>query len=364
MRLERPLSQHLDDRVDEAALARVWGRLRTPRRRPGPSRLLLGAGLGACAIVGALVLFESAADAPRASGSGAVEAALGPLEATETATPHTLGDGSRLRLEPGARIDRLAVNEHRVLLHHVRGRALYEVVSRPSRSFIIDAGTISIEVTGTRFVVDRGAERVRVEVYEGAVVVRGAGIPDRVSRVASGDVLEVPLVGAAPDDPGAPDPGAPDPGAVPVAPRRPSPDTRPPDARAQVEDWLARADRARADGRPGDAVEPLEQVAARGGRRGALAHHTLGRLWMDELGRRDRAAEAFAQALEGDLPASLVAPALYRRFLCLRDREAGAARGAATAYLRARPRGPHAEELRGWLDASAADPDAVTRETP
>jgi transmembrane sensor len=135
-------------------------------------------------------------------------------------------------------------------------------------------------------------------------------------------------------------------------PRAASPVSEP---SAPVEDsvatWTEQADRARREGRFGDAVAPLEEVAARGGPRGALASYTLGRLYMDELQQPARAAEALALALALGLPANLEEPARHRRVQALRRSDVLGAEDAARDYLEAHPAGPHAEEVRSWLDA-------------
>ena len=143
--------------------------------------------------------------------------------------------------------------------------------------------------------------------------------------------------------------------ALPPDPAPPeSPAPRLPSQPAERVDWLAEADRARGEGRPADAVAPLERVAASGGRRAALAHYTLGRLWMDELDEPARAADALASAIDAGLPRTLEEPARHRHWAAL----VGAGRTeraveAARAYLAEHPDGAHADPIRRWLEPHA-----------
>ena len=354
-RLQRPLSRHLDPDVDEAALARIWARRRPPRsRRALPVGILVGASLVLVVFALRAVLTSDPASSPSLA---AIEAGSAPHRAT-------LPDDSTLLLSAGARVEPLMLDPTRVLLHQRRGRVEYRVAPDPGRRFLVEAGAVSVEVTGTRFVVDRDVDPVNVEVLEGSVIVRGDGLPDRVVRLGPGESISSPVVsqtrGAAPTETLAPpaepaelvpdEVGAPVPGREPPTGETPSEPTAPPMVQPNaVSDWLAEADLARREGRFRDAVAPLSRVASAGGPQSAVASYSLGRLYMDELGDPAAAALAMQHALTAGLPTNLREPARHRHFRALLRSDVLGASDAADAYLASHPDGPHAEEVRQWL---------------
>ena len=137
------------------------------------------------------------------------------------------------------------------------GRARFDVVHDPARRFVVEAGPVSVEDLGTQFVVERAGARTRVSVERGRV---------RVAWAGGAIELGVGQAGLFP----------------------------PPD---EVDQLLRAADRARARGRPAEALPPLEQLLREhdGDARAPLGAFTLGRVY-DELGRRREAAAAYARA--------------------------------------------------------------------
>jgi ferric-dicitrate binding protein FerR (iron transport regulator) len=137
------------------------------------------------------------------------------------------------------------------------GRARFDVVHDQARRFRVEAGPVSVEVLGTQFVVERAGARTRVSVERGRV---------RVAWAGGATELGVGQTGFYP----------------------------PPD---EVDQLLRAADRARARGRPAEALPPLEQLLREhvDDVRAPLGAFTLGRVY-DELGRRREAAAAYARA--------------------------------------------------------------------
>jgi Flp pilus assembly protein TadD len=181
----------------------------------------------------------------------------------------------------------------------VKGAARFEVVKDPSRRFRVKAGPVTVEVIGTRFLVERQGASVKVNVERGLVRVAGPGVT-RLLRAGE----SVTVAGDGP------------------------------------EAWLAEADAARAAGRPAEAVAPLRHVIARrDDARAPLAAFTLGRV-LAELGRMREAAEAFAQAREIDPRGELAGDALAREAEAwAKAGEPAKARARALEYLRRYPEG-------------------------
>ncbi len=215
--------------------------------------------------------------------------------------------------------------------------------------FVIDAGPVDVRVVGTRFRVERSADRWWVGVDEGVVAVTA---PEGSWSVEAGFALELragdPEAQLRPlDDPDRvrslllPElPVLPEPEVAPVVvmPATPEPpafalddlraevlrgrleaaegalrarlETHPEDA----DSALLLADVLRKDGRAGEAVEVCVQV---GGPRRAEARYRAGVLLQDRIGDPVRAAEMFGDALDGGGLGALVPDARRRLGLAL-----------------------------------------------
>lgn len=102
----------------------------------------------------------------------------------------TLRDGSQLQLNAATEIEvRYSWRQRQVDLRH--GEALFDVARNPYRPFVIDSGLAQITVRGTRFVVNRLPDRLRVSVDHGLVEVASSRQPDEVWQVGAGQVVEV-----------------------------------------------------------------------------------------------------------------------------------------------------------------------------
>lgn len=102
----------------------------------------------------------------------------------------TLRDGSELQLNAATQIDvRYSWRQRHIDLRE--GEALFDVARNPYRPFVIDSGLAQITVRGTRFVVNRLPDKLRVSVDHGLVEVASARHPDEIWHVSAGQVVEV-----------------------------------------------------------------------------------------------------------------------------------------------------------------------------
>jgi len=388
--LPRPVSKVLREPVDEASIQRMWRGVSARRAgRATTRRPLWAASAFAVAMVALALVWLVPRDA--APLRLATDAEIGELSvaSSEVASESVvLSDGSRLTLAPGATLTPLENSGTRFAALLVGGHLGVEVVPGGPRHWIFECGLATVEVVGTRFSLDRTPTRVRVEVTEGVVLVRGERVPDRVRRLVAGEWLEVtaaagtqaaiepapaeepPLPPAAANS--APEEAVP-PAAATAAPGRPAGSWRElarqgayKDAyrslgdrgiaqeatASNVDDLLALADVARLSGHPAEAVAPLRRVLDEhsGDGRAAVAAFTLARLQLDSLGQAAGAAQSFARALQLGLPGPLVEDARAR--LVEAHARAGnqeAARSAAEQYQTQYPAGRHAAAVRRWV---------------
>lgn len=103
-----------------------------------------------------------------------------------------LRDGSELQLNGGTHLQvRFDGTQRRIELQ--RGEVIFDVVHDNDRPFVIEAGQTRVTVLGTRFVVDRLGERLRVSVARGRVRVESQ---DQQQQLHAGEVLEVQADGS------------------------------------------------------------------------------------------------------------------------------------------------------------------------
>jgi transmembrane sensor len=214
-----------------------------------------------------------------------------------------LRDGSRVVIEtPDTRITKQSEVDREVIFELSAGAARFDVAHRPERTFRVQAGPVQVEVIGTAFRVERQSERTLVAVDGGCVRVSWSGGSKELS---AGEHGVFPLVE---DDVAVTDP--PSPSTIPLL------STAPPLANARpagvssavvgdgirgassAEELFAKADRARAGGRPVEAAQALRELTQRFSRdaRAPLAAFTLGRLLLENLHQPAEAARAFGQA--------------------------------------------------------------------
>lgn len=321
--LRSPIQRILRGPIDDVAVARMWRGIRQGRAAASRVRRRIVA-------VAALVFLTAAAfvvaqqirphNVPQVSAvlSLADGSPLRPaaFESARSEAAWSLSDGSRLSFAPGTRWEPLA-NSPAELVSSVRaGATTFDVKPGGPRRWVIEAGPVSVEVVGTRFVVARDAERVRVAVERGAVLVRGEAVPDKVQRLVAGQQLVVPLVQSAPATPPSASEAATEHGA-PTAPPTwferaragkfaevyDALGTRGIELEAErtrsIERLLSLSDVARRSGHPEAAVVPLQRILDEHPARpeAGLSAVTLGRLFLDQLDQPRAAARAFERAL-------------------------------------------------------------------
>jgi len=366
--------------ADEARVQRVWTEVARRRRTPRAPIGRWTFAIAACVLAFVAWSTFELAPAERSTAPSAEPAAL--RLANEAPLPARLrgevrlSDASRVVVEEDARLDVLANDTRALGLALRRGRARFEVTPGGPRSWNVDAGAVSVQVVGTVFEVARSREGVAVSVERGAVLVRGASVPDRVQRLEAGQRLFVPS--ETPSDPPVPraadetnDVDAADDAAD--APARETPwrtelaqrrydrafealgadgharETR----RARdVADLWELADVARFSGHPSEAAVPLRRLVTEhpNDPRAALAAYTLGRLELDALGAPHAAAESFARSEALGLPEALREAAAASHVEALgRAGRRDDARMAAERYVLRHPEGARRVQVERWL---------------
>ena len=268
------------------------------------------------------------------------------------AAPLELDDGSRVLLEPGARLQVLTNDGAQFVTVLDRGAARFELSPGGSRRWIVETPVATVEVVGAAFRIERSPGRLVVDVQRGIVLVRGDRVPGRLVRLTDGQRIEVDAVAPVVSAPPAPRPPAP---AAPSAGPRPRPRSpaRPAAATKQapptLDDALREADRLRAAGDARAAADLLERALASAPRDAVagLAWFTLGRIRADQLDQPERAAHAFAQVIALGQPPSLIEDAHQRRVeALLHAGRRGEAATALGAFERAFPSSERAAALR------------------
>jgi transmembrane sensor len=272
--------------------------------------------------------------------------------------------GARVAFADGSSIDarrgelELLENERDRLRVWLRdGAATFDVTPGGTRRWIVEAGSVTVEVMGTRFDVRVVEERVRVDVGRGRVFVRGPTVPRGGVMLGAGESVEASVadLGAAlspRSEVAGPLASSPRPRSAESEATSPERgDTRPRRARDASElqaSALDRADTLRAQGRAREAIHELISVAddPRTDRtERALAAFTAGKL----LAESDDHAEAIRSF---ELASTLGLGEPLREDACARRAESLAAlrdprmAEAVDEYLARYPRGRHVERLR------------------
>jgi len=379
----RELIPHWDVERAERLYAgtRQLTRRRTVRRAAVGSLAALAA---AAALAFGVGRSGSSGSAEGSEGSAKLELAAGSRSpAAEAPNAHTLrlADGSRAELA-GARTDLevLENNENRISVRLEAGRALFDVVHNPLRSFTVEAEPYRVEVIGTVFHVERDGNDVRVGVTRGKVRVYGPlGAEDVVAGQLKRFTRAVATAAGEPGSPAVKPLTAAQDDAETVRPVRAAKRRAAPDAtwrslsqsgqydaafeslrRGSVVDddpaaLMDAADAARLSGHPSNAVRYLESVVQRHGRSpvAPLAAFTLGRVYLDQLGQPGQAAAAFERARKLSPNGSLAQDALAREVEALsKGGNAQKAYQRAQEYLRRYPSGQRvrAVQLYGGLE--------------
>ncbi len=277
---------------------------------------------------------------------------LGPGAARESqAGAQVLADGTRIIPDGPTTVIAKAVEADNDVLYELRaGGAHFEVARRPSRTFRVHAGPVTVQVIGTRFGVVRSDDRSRVSVTEGRVLVSWWGGSRELAAGEEGMFPPEPEAGNGPSAPAAPT-------APPAAPAgAPSTRRRAPDPGPDV--LFAHADRARQAGKPELAIAQLRTVIDRfpGDPHAQAAAFTIGRLQLESLHQPRQAAASFEQARVLARGAPLAEDALAREVdAWAAAGEPAQARRRAELYRQQYPNGSRlAAVLRvGGLEKSA-----------
>jgi transmembrane sensor len=285
-------------------------------------------------------------------------------------------DGSSVTAMTGdARAEPVEVGPSAVTVRLGSGAARFSVTPNAARTFRVLARDATVTVLGTVFTVALEPDGVRVAVERGRVHVewpageRILGVGEQVlageERIHPEGPASAPTPDASPSDRVAPH-------ASGVPATAPSWRSLAQDgdygrafARMSAEgaaairdepgDLLLSADVARLGGHPEKAIAPLERVlsAHAGDSRAPLAAFTLGRTLLDQLGRPNEAARAFASARRLDSRGALAQDALAREVESWsRAGDAPAARERALEYTTLYPKGRRLKAVRrlGGLD--------------
>jgi len=363
------------------AATRQRGRRRAVRNAAGASVLVMAAvatlalGLGREAETGA---------------NGSQLAAVQPAATDQSVGGHLLrlADGSRAELA-GSHSDLEVIEntEQRVSVRLVAGRAHFEVVRNPGRSFVVEAVPYRVEVIGTSFDVEHSDHDVVVSVMRGKVRVYGprgaedlsAGTSKRFTAAAAVGPALPPVPAIHPELAEAPEEEP----VVASDEQRVRPRARRASSGAQA-NWrsltqsgqydaafalmqqgsavendpaalMDAADAARLSGHPESAVQYLERVVRvhAASPVAPLAAFTLGRVYLDKLGQPDKAAESFERARRLAPAGSLAQDALAREVEALsKGGNAQKAYVRAQEYLRAYPNGRRvrAVQLYGGIE--------------
>jgi transmembrane sensor len=287
-------------------------------------------------------------------------------------------DGSiAVPVDDGTELTVRESSSRRIALDLDRGRGQFDVTPVTQRTFVVKAGGITIRVVGSRFSVERVADRVEVAVEQGRVLVdwgsgsarlgagdRGwfppmDGTPTRLAGSPTRSVGRTPSDEAPQASPAVePAEVAPPPAIVastPLAPpvvgatRDPAPAQDRQVPRDGFGSLLDAADLARTGRRPAEATALLRQALDRYGtdRRAPLAAFTLGRILLRELGLPREAANAFAQARALAPDGPLAEDALAREIESWSQAgETARTRGLAQEYLRRYPMGRRIQTVR------------------
>jgi transmembrane sensor len=273
------------------------------------------------AVVGAVIAVLSFGVAwKRLHREAPAPVAVNPPAAAVEGESITFADGSvAAPLDKTSLVKSKEVSASKIDVELVKGSAHFEVSKNPERVFRVEAGTVTVEVLGTGFTVERLGDGARVAVDHGRVKVQwnagstilgdGQGstfppvAPAGSATIATGgtEVVPAPSATIAP--------------SATVAAKSTwkalAHDGEFDKAYAALKveggatavhddagELLLAADVARLSHHPADAVVHLRRVVSShsGDPRAPLAAFTLGRVLLEELGQPGQAAEAFAKA--------------------------------------------------------------------
>lgn len=278
----------------------------------------------------------------------AVPSAQPPSSAPRTAPTWALSDQSKATaLGPATDVVVEVDSPERALVRLERGRARFEVERRPERTFIVQAGGVSVSVIGTVFDVEVVADRIGVAVDHGAVEV--AWDLGKKRLVAGERGWFPPLVlGGGDTTVEVETPAATSPGVKAAESSPPSA----PRAGTSARELLAESDAARTRGEPALGAELLRRILREhpADARAPLAAFTLGRLLLNELGKPREAAAAFHEVQVRAPGGQFAEDALAREAEAWKQAaEPARARTVAETYLQRYPSGRHLRRVKALV---------------
>jgi transmembrane sensor len=317
------------------------------RRQRRRTRRVALAAAGACALAVALVVMvhrKSARPELAAKPATALVAPPGAPQSPAANPIMRLTDGSTaVGLDPTTEIAVAKDDNDRAELVLSRGRGRFDVKHRPSRTFVVRAGKVSVTALGTLFMVERVADRVGVSVESGTVRVDW-GVGSALLQESESGWYPPLVISGLNDRAGMLDttprgsPSARDSSSSPAATKTES-----------AADLLVAADKARISGHAEQAAELLRRLLRehRSDARAPLAAFTLGRMLLMELGRPLDAAAAFAETRRLSPGGPFAEDALARQVEAFSKAGATAqAHESAQEYLRLYPEGRRAAIVR------------------
>jgi transmembrane sensor len=310
----------------------------------------------AAASLGTLALFVvggwlvAGHQAPVATGP--TDPTVGPVDARSSPIPLNFRDGTRVTAHVGARVNLTEVREHGATIVLEQGSLGVDVVHTESSRWDVAAGPFGIRVTGTTFDAawDPGAQRLRIAMKEGKVLVTGPCVNEALVAPATKDFLcEAPP--SEPQTISSPTATVDRAGNV-ERPAKASPRVGASSGVDGASSLVDRADNARLAGDLARARALYKVIRERYPRTGASARATflLARMAHAD-GDLDGAAALYEQSMAGSAD-DFSQEALGR----LIELEAGRqgtvrARRFATEYLAKYPAGAHAEYARKVADS-------------
>lgn len=362
----RPRSFMWSRTVDPSVLEQGWEGVRARRERSrgrARRRMLLATGLLVPLAALLLFLFSPFGRAPTTSADTTTHplalADGSPLPREFTAHRVALDDGSNLELAERTLLRTKESSPSRVELALDIGKTTFDVKPGGPRMWIIEAGSVTVRVLGTRFSVGRDSTGVHVSVERGKVLVQASSLANGSRVLVAGESVDVP---SSPPPPTVAQPVADVVTSVgdlpPAAPSRVDPPASrtieaplvtPPVVTGRPKDSMTDADTARREGRPKDAVALLTSMVDAHDTRASLAAFTIGKIHAEDLGDFRNASVWFERAFALGLPAGLDEQALARAVEChARSGARSEASAAAARYESRFPQGPHLESVRSW----------------
>jgi transmembrane sensor len=247
-----------------------------------------------------------------------------------------LRDGSAIVIEsPTTVIKKKRESDTEILFELEAGTARFDVVSKPSRVFRVNAGAASVEVVGTSFRIARKQSRSEVTVERGRVIVSWNGGSRVLNKGETGTFPPPNALKVASE------------ATIPAVPTREASGARSDPTTAET--LFASADKSRKEGRPDQAIGFLKTITDRypGDPRAPLAAFTRGRVLLESLGKPREAAQAFAQARAlSSRRTALAEDALAREVEAYAAAgESGLAHDRAELYRRNYPKGLRLQQV-------------------